>query len=268
MPTTSRGDRTIGYETAGDGPAVAFVPTLGYGPWQWSWQVPAIAGPFEAIAIEPWGTGGSEAPAAGSGSDTVAALVHDVEAVLADADARRVHLLGVGLGGHVALEHARRYDRARSLALIATTPGLPDAEPPSSIVETLYASRDDPDAVRDSLAAALSPAFRAEQPAVLDGIVEWRTAEDAARQSWAALAPAFSSWERPWPLHEVTLPALVVHGGADAVVPPENGERLADLLPRGERECFPEAGHLVTIERSRPVNDRLVGFLEAQTADR
>jgi pimeloyl-ACP methyl ester carboxylesterase len=64
------------------------------------------------------------------------------------------------------------------------------------------------------------------------------------------------------PLYEVDQPALVVHGGADRAVPAAAGRELADGLPRGEFEAYPDAGHLVCVERSQPVNDRLLGFLD------
>lgn len=274
MPTTTtRGDE-LAYEIHGEGtgspdadgePApVAFVPTLGFGPWQSSWQVPALAGPYRTITLAQRGTGGSASPTDGTGVGT---LAEDLEAVLAAAEARRTHLVGFGLGGHVALEYTHRFDRARSLTLIGTTPGLPEATPPTDVLERLGALADDRAAIEASLDAALSPAFLAEQPAVVEGIAEWRAAEDAEPADWAALAEAFEDWERGWPLYEVDEPALVVHGGADEIVPPANAESLADLLPRAEREPFPDAGHLVTVERSRPLNDRLLGFLDGVESD-
>lgn len=271
MPTATNRGVEVAYERAGDGEIVAFVPTLGYGAWQWAWQVPAVAGPFEAVAMELRGTGRSasapDSPDAPSGPHDVPTLADDLEAVLADVGARRAHLVGFGLGGHVALEHAARYDRARSLTLLATSPGAPEADPPSRVVGRLAASRDDPEALRATLDPVLSAAFREQHPDVLEGIAEWRAEEDAPLASWRAQAPAFESWERDWPPYEVTLPTLVVQGTADEIVSPANAAALVDLLPRAERERFEGAGHLVTVERSRPLNDRLLGFLEANAGD-
>jgi len=280
VPTATNRGVEIAYETAGDGEAVVFVPTLGYGAWQWGWQFPAVAGPFEAIAMELRGTGGAAAPGtdaptasdAPAGPYDVPTLADDLEAVLADVGARRAHLVGFGLGGHVALEHAANFGRARSLTLLSTTPGLPEGEPPmggsdAELVDALHAPANDSDALQDSLSHVLSSEFCAEHPDVLEGIAEWRAAEDADRAGWAAQAPAFTAWEREWPPYEVTEPSLVVHGGADAIVPPGNAETLAELLPNAESLSYPEAGHLVTVERSRPLNDRLFGFLERHAAE-
>lgn len=288
MPTATNHGTDVYYERAGSGEAVVLVPTLGYGPWQLSWQFPALAGPFEAIAPTLRGTprpattgdgdrrstetnedgfDGSleelDGPPNGLGGPLdVETLAADIEAVLADADVRRAHLVGIGLGGHVALEHAARYDRARSLALLAATPGAPEGDLPEDVVEQQQAPRDDPTALRSSLSATLSEPFRDRHPDVVDGIVEWRAEEDADRAVWDAQAAAFEDWERDWPPYEVTEPTLVVHGTADEVVPPSNADALSDLLPEATVERYEGAGHLVGVERSRPVNDRLLGFLE------
>lgn len=59
----------------------------------------------------------------------------------------------------------------------------------------------------------------------------------------------------------------MIHGGADELVSPSAGRTLADGLPRGEFDTLEDAGHLCFVERSRDVNDRLLGFLEAHTDD-
>ncbi|MEF8773714.1 MAG: alpha/beta hydrolase [Halobacteriales archaeon] len=257
MPRVERDGVSLYYEADGDGPTVAFVGDLGYGGWVWAWQHPAIAGPFESLIWDLRGTGRSSGPA---GPYEVPDLAADLEAVLAEHGTTRVHLVGLGLGGMVAVAYARRYDRARSLLLAGTSAGGPHV--PERPVERLFAPRDDEVALRETLAPVLSESFRRRQPDVVDGIVEWRADGDASPDGWRAQAAAVEAFDASDRLHEVTLPALVVHGTADAVWPPAGGKRLADGLPRGEHVPVEGAGHLVTVERSRAVNDRLVGFLE------
>ena len=120
MYTTEAPDgTTLRYATAGpaDGEPVALVGEAGLGPWQWGWQHGAL-GPFRTLAVDLRGTGaGPDAPPDPYDVGTLAA---DLEAVLADAGVRRVHFLGFGLGGMVCLRYARKYGRARSLALVGT----------------------------------------------------------------------------------------------------------------------------------------------------
>ncbi|MFB6219027.1 MAG: alpha/beta fold hydrolase [Halobacteriaceae archaeon] len=243
MPTATRDGVSLYYETEGSGEGVAFVAEAGLGAWSWGWQHRAVAGPYRALVYDHRGTGRSDAP---EGPYTVDELAADLRAVVRDAGLGRPHLVGLGLGGMVALRYAREYG-ARTLTLAGTAAS---------------GDRADTDALVDADEAdLLSSAFRAANPEVVAGIAEWRAEEDAAPDARRAQAAAVSGFEAG-PLYEVTAPALVVHGGSDAVVPVEAGRALAADLPGGEVHTFDGAGHLVTVERSRPVNDRLVGHLE------
>ncbi len=254
MPTATNRGVSIYYETDGEGETVAFVEDAGFGAWTWSWQAPSVAGPFETVVYDHRGTGRSE-PADDYG---VRALAADLEAVLSAVGARSAHLVGLGLGAMVALRYARDYGRAATLALVGASPG-PDASVPESVRATLTSGDD---------RRALEPVFSDEALADegFERVVEWRRRDDAPadvhRQQLAA-AEAFDATD--W-LYEVTQPALVIHGSDDAVWPVEAGERLADGLPRGEFVELP-GPHFVQAERSRDVNDELVGFLEEHSED-
>lgn len=289
MPTVDRSGVSLYYSTSGHGPPVAFVGDIGYGAWQWAWQHRAVAGPFTSIVYDARGTGRSDCP---PGPYDLETLRSDLEAVLAGYGVARVHLVGAGLGGLVALAYAATHDRARTLTLLGSSAGRPRV--PDKPVKRLYADRDDTEALRRTLQPVLSGDFRERQPDVIDGIVAWRRGErlitggedsgdpaqresphptettdvsaggDASREGWIAQAAALSEAD-PGPLHTIELPSLVIHGTADELWPVEWGAELAENLPRGQFRSIDGASHLVGIERSRRVNDRLVGFLEAHT---
>ena len=243
MATVERDGVHLYYEQSGAGPPVVFVGDAGYGAWQWGWQHAALSGAWSTLVFDHRGTGASDAP---PGPYAAADLVADLEAVLADAGCRRAHLVGAGLGGLVALAHARTHGRARTLTLLSTTTHGTDVD--------VLACRD--------LETATSESFRDAQPDVLAGIEEWRSEDDAADAEWRAQAAAVARFDaRDW-LHEVTVPALVAHGTADAVWPVERGRALAGGLPRGEFLPLEGAGHLAWVEHSRVVNDHLLGFLD------
>ena len=256
VPHTTGSGCRIYYETDGRGTvegtaAVVFLGDLGFGPWQWAWQASALAGPFQTVVPTTRGVGRSDAP---PGPYAVKELVADVDAVLSAAGVDSAHVVGCGLGGHVAIHAARQLERLDKLALVGTT-----AEPAAYDTDALAADPADETAVRASLAAGLTASFREANPDAVDRIVDWRTAEDAPPAVWAAQAAAFTD-ATEW-LYEVTNETLVLHGAADAVVPAAAGERLAEDLPRGEFRSVPDAGHLVGVEAARTVNDRLHAFL-------
>ena len=233
---------------------VVLVGDLGLGAWQWGWQYNALAGPFETIVYDHRGCGRSDAP---PGPYAMSDLVGDLEAILNDLNTRRAHLVGCGLGGCVALAVAQRTSRVESLVLLGT-PASGEAFDPAD----LRADPADSAALRDSTTALLSAEFCDQQPAVIDQIVEWRSEEDAPPAVGDAHAAAIEGFDAE-PLYELTRPALVVAGGEDSVVDSTASKRLAEGLPRGEFRAYPDAGHLLTVERSAPLNDDLVGFLES-----
>jgi pimeloyl-ACP methyl ester carboxylesterase len=257
MPTAHNGGVSLYYETDGDGETVAFVGDLGYGGWQWGWQHAAVAGPFESLVYDQRGAGRSDAP---DGPYSVGLLAQDLECVLADADVRSAHLVGAGLGGMVALQAALSTRRVESLALFGTA-----ASGAGLDLDPLAADPDDREALRASTEAAVGGRFRERHPDAIDRIVHWRGEEDAAPDAWRAQAAAVTDFDVRDRLHEVTVPALVCHGTADAVWPLARGEALADDLPRGEFTALEGAGHLAHVEQSKVVNDHLLRFLGERT---
>lgn len=255
MATAHHDDVSLYYETDGSGETVAFLGEIGYGAWQWGWQHAALTGPYETLVTDLRGVGRSDAPPGPYAVDDLAA---DVQAVLQDHGVRSVHLVGVGLGGMVALELARISSRPRSLTLVGTA-GHGDG----LSLDPLYGDRDDPISLENSLDAAFSRDFLARHGDVIDQIVEWRAREDATREAWEAQHAAVQHFDVRQSLYEVDVPALVLHGTEDGVWPPERGRSLADGLPRGECVPVEGAGHLCNIEHSKVVNDEILRFLES-----
>lgn len=256
MATTTTTDGvSLHYETAGDGPTVAFVGEAGYGAWQWGWQHRRVSGPYQSLVWDLRGTGRSGTPAGPYDVDRLAA---DLEAVLSDAGIRRVHLVGTGLGGMVTLRYARRYDRVATMTLFGTAPSGQQVR--ESRLRGLHASGDDHDALVASLEDAFTGSFLETADDIVADICEWRASEDADGTGFEAQVTATLSFESG-PLYELTLPALVCHGVDDPVVSVEAGRHLADDLPRGTFGAV-EGRHLCFVEHSRAVTDRLLAFLD------
>ncbi|WP_330630449.1 alpha/beta fold hydrolase [Halocatena halophila] len=249
MPRVQTDGGELRYETTGSGPTVAFVNDLSFGVWQWAFQQPALAGPFETLAFDYRGAGDST----GGPITRVAEFVDDLATVLADHGARRVHLVGAGLGGMVALEYARQFGRARSLVLFGTTQSGDTIV--NDAIETMCAQDEsalDPCLDRETLESA---------PEINAQIQHWRESDDATgrvRDGQLAAMKAYSL-DRPY---DIDQHALIVHGNADPVVPVDAGRELAAALPRGTFEPI-DGKHMARIENAAHANDLLVGFLES-----
>ena len=198
MSSVDRDATSIHYTTAGpsDAPAVVFLGDLGFGAWQWGWQYDAVAGLYHAVVVDTRGCGRSDAPAE---PYEMSDFVADLDAVLADQNLRKAHLVGCGLGGCVALAAAHRTSRARSLTLLGTPATGARFDP-----DDLRADPTD-DALRASTMALLSDEFAASDDAPIQQIVEWRRDEDASPHVQSAQAGAIADFD-PDPLYEVALP--------------------------------------------------------------
>jgi pimeloyl-ACP methyl ester carboxylesterase len=257
MPTVEADGTAIQYETSGeaDRPTVVFVPDTATGPWLWGWQAPGLSGTHRTLVYAQRGTDGSDSES----PYTVDRLAADLEAVLADAEIDRAHVVGAGLGGMVALRYAREYGRARSLTLFGVPPDGDDID--ADALAGLHPP--DPTRIRQSLSLAFSDQFLAEA-GVADDIVEWRKDEDAvdeARSGHIEAARGFDSG----PLYEFDLPTLVCHGVDDPVVGLLAGKELAADLPRGRFEAV-EGKRWCFVEHSAAVTDAIAEFVDEVSA--
>ncbi|MDY6818389.1 MAG: alpha/beta hydrolase [Halobacteriales archaeon] len=251
MPTATNQGVTLYYESDGDGNGepVVFIEDVGYGAWLWGWQAPTLSSRYgyRTIVWDNRGTGRSDAP---EGPYTIETMAADLEAVLSTVGVRSAHLVGAGMGGMIALAYAHEYGRADSLTVLGTAASGEDV--------AVRAQLGDP---RESLEAVTSEEFRAGHPEAIDRIVSWRRADDASPAATEAQATAVENFDITDHLYEITEPAIVLHGTADAVVPLDAGRRLAEGLPRGTIETFENGSHFVFIEQARLVTDAIADFL-------
>jgi pimeloyl-ACP methyl ester carboxylesterase len=63
-------------------------------------------------------------------------------------------------------------------------------------------------------------------------------------------------------LHGLEVPALLVWGEDDRIVPPAQADLLARGLASAERAVLPGAGHACYLDRPERFHELLTGFLE------
>ncbi len=191
-------------------------------------------------------------------SDTVEQMAQTILADLPE----RFAILGHGLGGDVALEIIRRVpDRVTRIALLATDP-LAEAPQTAAARETrIVAAR----------AGRLLEAMAEEIPPTALADSEWRNdiiglIRDMAinlgegvfiRQSRALQRRP----DQQKTMRRVKLPALVIAGDLDTLVPMRRSEFTANLMPFGKLAVIEGAGHLATLEQPEAVNAALAAFL-------
>jgi pimeloyl-ACP methyl ester carboxylesterase len=175
---------------------------------------------------------------------------------------RRFALLGHGLGGDVAMDVLRRLpDAVTRIALISTDPL---AEPPATAAarETRLVT---------ARAGRLDEAVAADYPAAALADTEWRDDVLALVQDMATglglqayVRQTRALQRRPDQqkvLRKVRIPALIVAGASDTILPLRRQEFLAQLMPFGQLQIIDDAGHLPQLEQPEPVTEALRSFL-------
>jgi 3-oxoadipate enol-lactonase len=224
--------------------------------WLLQFKLLAEAG-FRIIAPDLRGFGRSSWP----GHTSVAEMATDVAFLLDTLDVRWAHVVGISMGGTVALQFALDHaERVGRLVLVNTFARLrPQGLGPLlyfalrvGVIYTLGLERQAyvvsrrllprPEhalyrfQLRQRIAATDPRAYRAAMWALLRFNVERR-------------------------LGEIQVPTLVVTGEADSTVPSAVQRRLAEGIPTADQVRLPESGHAVIVESPAAFNRVLCDFL-------
>lgn len=230
-----------------------------YSSRMWYPAVPSLSRRHEVITFDNRGTGKSTATRYASIGDMAA----DALAVLDAAGADRAHVYGASLGGVVALELAfQAPERVRSLVLGCTgilSAGKPRA--PRSLNTVLWLTPRRTRVAATSYGSACPPERAAANQAVLRRDVAKRRALVAQQDALRAYSA------EPAAVARLDMPALVLHGTEDPVVPIVWGRELADVLPDSRLVTYDGAGHNYVAEMGEQANDDVLSFLATVDAD-
>ncbi len=168
-------------------------------------------------------------------------LEDSVADILSRAPARFA-LVGTSYGGNLAMEVALAApERVTALWLMGCNPGPPQAGGPD-LAGGLEAT---PDAVFDMLAGLVVPKKAAAEATIFKAMAQ-RVGGPAGAAQARALGVRREVASR---LGALTMPALVLWGEQDALVPVAVGRALAAALPLAQFEVLQGCGHLPTLER-------------------
>jgi pimeloyl-ACP methyl ester carboxylesterase len=260
---TAGGIRTH-YHDAGQGDPVVLLHGSGPGVSAWAnWQhtIPALAHTMRVLAFDLVGYGATERP-----DDIRYSLRSWTDHVWAFLDAlglQQVNVIGNSLGGRLALQMAEDDPgRLRRMVLMGS-PGVG-----MSVTEGLKALRGyEPSP--ENMRALLTDYFAVDKSIITDDLVRIRYEASAAPGAHEAYRLMYFD-----PRHDgsnlgiteeqaraVTVPALLVHGREDKVVPPEVSWTMLGLLPDADLHVFARCGHWTQIERAAEFNALVAGFL-------
>ncbi len=253
------------YEVHGDGPPLVLVMGIGYDSTLWTLeQVPALSTQFQVILVDNRDAGRSSKAIH---PYTIADMADDLAGLLDALGIQRSHLLGLSMGGMIALEFAIRHqDRLDRLVLTGTgaAPARSAADPIR--IWNWVKANDQTGEVfgGQQLMSLFSTAFLRNHEAVRDTAQLLASNPHAmSPAAYGRQADAYLQFDALDRLAAITAPTLVVVGEQDLLTPPWIAREVAEGIPGARFEVIRGEGtsHVVPIERPDDFNRLVSNFL-------
>jgi len=249
-PSQSRGD------SPGDGDTIVWLGSLGSDASMWDRQVEAFADDARCIRIELPGHGGAPAE---PGPYAISGLADRAVAVLDELDVSRAHVVGLSIGGMIAMALGIHHpDRVRSLGLLCTSAYLP---PQQGWVDRATTVRSQgAGAVAETVVGRWLTADHATaHPDEASAFVAMISGTEA--EGYAACCEAIGAMDLRPQLTGISAPTLVVSARDDPATPPDHGRLIADAIESSVFELI-DGAHLASHECAPVINALLARHFE------
>ena len=251
MPLAKAGQIELSYDRGGEGPPLLMIMGMSGTKHHWGEAVlERLREDFEVIVYDHRDAGDSTRTGA---PFTIADLAEDAAGLLRALDIDRAHVMGISMGGMVAQELALAYPESLfTLTLGCTYCGgegssLTGEAVRRRIMEGMR-SGDRERAIRTSWEINVSPSFAANEEAYarfLQTGLRYGVAIPVIIEQMRAITGHDTSQRLP----ALELPALVIHGTLDQLLPVQNGYKIAELIPDARLEILEGIGHMFFLEQ-------------------
>lgn len=235
---------------------VMLLHSLGADSGMWQPQVETLTGRTSVVTVDTRGHGRSSAP---EGPYTIESLCADILTVADHAGFDRFHVVGLSLGGQMALWLAAHHPE-RLLTMTAANTGAKIG------TEESWTGRID--AVRSKGMAGIrtsvverwfSDDFAGRHPTWFGAACEVFESTDPA--GYIACCEALAAADLRAEVSGIGVPSLIVGSDGDLSTPPEHARWLAAQIPSARLEIIEGARHLSNLDRREAFDSALVDFL-------
>jgi 3-oxoadipate enol-lactonase len=264
----------MNYEDTGDGPALLLAHGFPLDHTLWVHQVEALKDDYRLITPDLRGQGQSQAP---RGPYRMDQMADDLRALVQALDVTQVVLVGLSMGGYVALAFWRIYPHLVRALVLSDTRAAADT-PEGRLKRQAMAQRLQDGAratiVEELLPQLVSPATRENEPEVVDHVRRMMHSAPANGLVGALGGMAERPDSTPT-LKTISVPTLLVAGEDDALTPPAQAQAMRAAIQARRRQrganrteipqvtlaLIPDAGHLAPLENPAAFNQALRDFL-------
>ncbi|MGH7932480.1 MAG: alpha/beta fold hydrolase [Candidatus Binataceae bacterium] len=254
------GPPRIAVDHVGAGPLVIFLHGIGGNRTNWHDQLPEFGRHFHAITWDGRGYGDSDDY---DGPLDFGDFAHDLARVIDYFHAARAHLVGLSMGGVIAMDfHARYAEKATTLTICDSLPGMNNLT--SDQRREFIRLRQEP-LLQGKEPSDIAPVVartligKSAAPAVFDRLVASMTALHKA--SYVKTIAGMANYTGPFELEKIAVPTHIVVGDEDTLTPPATSRAMARRISGAQLTIIERAGHLSNIEQPRAFNEAVLTFL-------
>jgi 3-oxoadipate enol-lactonase len=245
------------YEATGDGPVVVLLQGGQLPLEMWDDQFVELSKDFRVVRYDVRGFGRSS-PAKGP-----YAHHDDLHALLTSLGIERASLIGLSLGGRIAIDFARQHPSTVD-KLVLVGPGLSGfkfSEERAAWIDSLRAAWTARDSNRVALLWLESDYMR---PAMRDSTLAARLRRLSVQNASTWVQPDSERVMQPpsvGRLSEIRAPTLVILGALDTPDIKAITDSLVQKIPGARRVIIDDAGHMVNMEKPAEFNRAVLTFL-------
>jgi len=261
MPFARVNGTMLFYREAGEGPLAVFIHGFPLDHSVWLDQLEGLAHVRRCVTLDLRGFGKSDPTT--DRSLTMEMLADDVAGLIEALGAHGADVVGLSMGGYVALAlWELRPTLVRSLTLVDTRAAgdTPEGQAKRDMMIDRLLDKGRSGLADEMLPVLLGPAPSIQVQARVRSMVEGNRYETLV----AAILGMRDRADRTALLRSIDVPALVVGGAEDALIPPEVMSAMASEIPGARRALIPGAGHLAPIEQPAKVNEALMELFEGR----
>ena len=254
----------IVWRDEGAGPAVVLLHAFPLDHRMWDVQFPGLvdAG-WRVLAPDLPGFGASELPDA---EPSLTVVVDTLIASLLDRGVDRCVVVGLSVGGYLAMEWLRRRPEMLAGVVLCDTKATADSQT-ARAARLAMADEIDREPSRTSqllrervLPVLVGETTQRQRPGATSVLGQWIDEAPATTVAWIQRAMAHRP-DSVSTLREARLPILIVWGDEDNLSPAFEQSAMLEALTDGRLVVIPSAGHLSALEDPEPVTRAIVEFL-------
>ncbi len=260
---------SIAYSDYGNGQPVVFIHGWPSSREMWEYQLADVvhAG-YRAVKYDRRGFGKSSKPWTGYDYDTLAS---DLNELINQLDLQKVILVGFSMGGGEVARYIANYGEERIAKIVLV----------SSVLPYMLKTADNPEGIDKKIFDEMADGIKEDRIGFLDefgkkffgvGFLNKPLSTPllnyyhhltiaATQQSTLACANSFATTDFRQDLQKIKVPALIIHGDSDKIVPLENSsQRTAAMIPHAELIVYPDGPHGIFYTHRGMLNEDMLNF--------